>query len=113
MSYNKVLVSFVCFLGFFEAYYVWFPTYLPGSLLLPVTPTTSFSLHDARSIHPHKSMFTYSLTCTNKSLGEMDQWLRALAALLGDVGSIPSTHMMAHKHPVDPVPGDPKAYSNL
>jgi hypothetical protein len=28
--------------------------------------------------------------------GEMAQWLRALAALPEDPGSIPSTHMTAH-----------------
>jgi hypothetical protein len=29
---------------------------------------------------------------------EMAQWLRALIALVKDLGSIPSTHIMAHNH---------------
>jgi hypothetical protein len=31
-----------------------------------------------------------------KGAGEMDQWLRTLAALPRDLGSIPSTHGAAH-----------------
>lgn len=31
---------------------------------------------------------------------EMAQWLRILAALAEDLGSIPSTHMLAHSYPV-------------
>ena len=30
--------------------------------------------------------------------GEMAQWLKALAALPGDPGSVPSTYMAAHNH---------------
>ena len=30
--------------------------------------------------------------------GEMAQWFRTLVALPEDIGSIPSTHMTAHKH---------------
>ena len=37
--------------------------------------------------------------------GEMTQWLRAVAALLEDLGLIPSTHIAAHNC-LTPVPGD-------
>jgi hypothetical protein len=36
----------------------------------------------------------------------MTQWLRSLAALAKDPGSIPRTHMMAHNLFVFPVPGN-------
>jgi len=39
--------------------------------------------------------------------GEMVQWLKALAALPEDWGSILSTHMAAHNHCLTLVPGDP------
>jgi hypothetical protein len=32
----------------------------------------------------------------NAGAGEMDQWLKALAALPEDLGSIPSTHVAAY-----------------
>jgi hypothetical protein len=31
--------------------------------------------------------------------GEMSQWLKALAAVAEDLGSVHSTHMMAYSHP--------------
>lgn len=30
--------------------------------------------------------------------GEMGPWLRAFVALMGDLGLVPCTHMVAHKH---------------
>jgi hypothetical protein len=43
----------------------------------------------------------------------MAQWLKPLAALPEDLGSISSTHMMAHNHPITPVPGDPTPSSGV
>lgn len=31
--------------------------------------------------------------------GKMDQWLRTFAALTENLGLVPSTQMVAHKHP--------------
>lgn len=45
------------------------------------------------------------LTCLSQTsrhlpgfLKEVAPWLRALAALPEDLGSVPGTHMVAHKH---------------
>ena len=42
----------------------------------------------------------------------MAQWLRALAALAEDTGSVPSTYMEAHIH-LTPVPDDPTPSSDF
>ena len=40
-----------------------------------------------------------SLKNKDRGSGEMAEWLRALAALLEDLGSIPSTHMAVQNCP--------------
>ena len=45
---------------------------------------------------------------TTLGAGEMAQWLRALAALAEDLGSVPRAHIEAHNLPITPFPGDPK-----
>lgn len=42
---------------------------------------------------------------TNRA-GEMSQQLRELASLTEVPGSLPSTHMVAHNHPITPIAGD-------
>ena len=48
------------------------------------------ALHVYLHVFPH----IYTQTLKNKrGAGKMEQWLRALAILAEDLGSIPSTHM--------------------
>ena len=43
-----------------------------------------------------KLVFTYETLKKWRGAGEVAQWLRALAALPEDQGSIPNTHMAVH-----------------
>ena len=54
-------------------------------------------------MEPHYLRSVFKITMVGT--GEMVQWLRALAPLPEDPGSIPSTHMAAHNG-LTPVPKD-------
>lgn len=41
-------------------------------------------------------LYQLAIKKTGDGAGEMDQWLRSLAALSKDIGSVPNTYMAAH-----------------
>lgn len=49
-------------------------------------------------------------TLINSQAQEMTQCLRSLDWIKLDTGSVPSTHMEAHKNSVTPVQGDPVSF---
>lgn len=55
----------------------------------------------------HKGLYTLQekLRGKRRGSGEMGQQLRTLAALLEDLGSIPSAHMVAHSQLLPTIPG--------
>jgi hypothetical protein len=79
---------------------------------LPLTSGLQRSINICVRIHKHIHAHKYEHTHIHTHMsnlrkggaGDMAQWLRALAALSENLGSIPRIHMAAHNCLLTPVP---------